>query len=96
MNTRNRRTTVAAVSVAGLIAPLLLIGSSTASAHSDPAKEAAKLAKKLLKKSDAKDAYEHLRQFQRIADKNGNTRVAGSEGHRQSGQYVAAARPGTR
>ncbi|MGW5972471.1 M28 family metallopeptidase [Streptomyces sp. NPDC055186] len=88
MNARNRRTTVVAVSVAGLITPLLLIGSGTASAHSDPAKEAAKLAKKLVKKSDAKDAHEHLRQFQRIADKNGNNRVAGSEGHRKSAEYV--------
>ncbi|EFE71654.1 MULTISPECIES: M28 family metallopeptidase [Streptomyces] len=88
MNARNRRTTVAAVSVAGLITPLLLIGSGTASAHSDPAKEAAKLAKKLVKKSDAKDAHEHLTQFQRIADRNGNNRVAGSEGHRKSAEYV--------
>ncbi|GAA0918200.1 M28 family metallopeptidase [Streptomyces thermoalcalitolerans] len=88
MNARKRRTTAAAVSVAGLMAPLLLIGAGTASAHSALAKEAARLSKKLVKKSSAEDAYRHLKQFQQIADRNGNTRVAGSEGHRQSAQYV--------
>ncbi|MGA5699838.1 M28 family metallopeptidase [Peterkaempfera bronchialis] len=89
MYARNRRATLAAVSAAALTAPLLLFGSGTATARSDPAGEAARLARKLVQKSDAKSAYRHLERFQRIADANGNTRVAGLEGHRQSAEYVS-------
>ncbi|MCD0486013.1 M28 family metallopeptidase [Streptacidiphilus sp. ASG 303] len=89
MSARNRRTAIAAASAAVLTAPLLMIGSGTASAHGDPAKEGAQLAKKLVRKSSAEDARRHLEAFQRFADADGGTRVAGSEGHRQSAEYVA-------
>ncbi|MFJ1705506.1 M20/M25/M40 family metallo-hydrolase [Kitasatospora sp. NPDC088346] len=94
MNVRNRRAAAAALAAA-LTAPLLLVGAGQASAadeygrHDPAAKRAELLARDLVRHSSADDAYRTLRALQRIADRNGGTRVAGSPGHRQSAEYVA-------
>ncbi|MGW4647035.1 M28 family metallopeptidase [Kitasatospora sp. NPDC004289] len=92
MNVRTRRAAVAALAVAALTTPVLLVGATGAAAHGhgpDPAKKAAQLAAKLVEQSSGKDAFRTLEQFQRIADRNGGTRVAGSAGHAASAEYVA-------
>ncbi|MEV4611441.1 M28 family metallopeptidase [Kitasatospora sp. NPDC049258] len=89
MNAQNRRTIPAALAAAALTAPLLLIGAAPASADDRPASRAERLAKELVRQAGAEDAYRTLRSLQRIADRNGGTRVAGSPGHRESAEYVA-------
>ncbi|WP_395298764.1 M28 family metallopeptidase [Kitasatospora hibisci] len=76
------------MAVAALVAPLLLVGTGSASADPDPAHKGAKLAARLVEESTADGAYRTLREFQRIADRNGGHRVAGSPGHDQSARYV--------
>lgn len=80
---------MAVVAATALAAPLLLGASpyQGTSSH-DPAKEAAKLARKLVKRSSADDAYRHLQQFQAIADSADGHRAAGSLGHDASAAYV--------
>ncbi|GAB7184811.1 M28 family metallopeptidase [Kitasatospora sp. Ki12] len=78
----------AALTVAALVTPLLLAGAGTAAADPDPARKGAKLAARLVEASDAETAHDTLAALQRIADRNGGTRVAGSKGHEQSAQYV--------
>ncbi|MFD3331297.1 M28 family metallopeptidase [Streptomyces sp. NPDC058700] len=53
-----------------------------------PARDAAKLAKKLVRETSAQDAYKHLQKFQAIADSAGGHRAAGSLGHDASAAYV--------
>jgi Zn-dependent M28 family amino/carboxypeptidase len=82
---------VAGLAATALTAPLLFTAASPATAngdHRDPAKEAAKLARELVYRSDAQDAHRHLRKFQAIADANGGHRAAGSPGHDASARYV--------
>jgi Zn-dependent M28 family amino/carboxypeptidase len=82
---------VAAVASLAIATPLLLVAASPATAErsgSDPAKEAAKLARKLVNDSSGPGAYQHLKQFQAIADSAGGNRAAGSLGHDASGAYV--------
>ncbi|WP_398900988.1 M28 family metallopeptidase [Streptomyces sp. 1114.5] len=76
------------MTVAALVAPLLLAGAGSAAADPDPARKAARLAARLVEASDAETAHDTLAALQRIADRNGGTRVAGSKGHDQSAQYV--------
>ncbi|MFE4974243.1 M28 family peptidase [Kitasatospora sp. NPDC056651] len=83
-----RRGAGAALTVAALVAPLLLAGAGSASADPDPARKGAKLAARLVEASDARDARATLAALQKIADRNGGTRVAGSKGHDQSARYV--------
>ncbi|MFD0406650.1 M28 family peptidase [Kitasatospora sp. NPDC127116] len=83
-----RRGAGAALTVAALVAPLLLAGAGSASADPDPARKGAKLASRLVEASSARDARATLAALQLIADRNGGTRVAGSKGHDQSAQYV--------
>ncbi len=83
-----RRTAGAALAVAALVTPLLLVGTGSAAADADPARNGAKLAARLIAGSDADDAFGTLEAFQRFADRNGGTRVAGARGHEQSAQYV--------
>ncbi|MBV6699748.1 M28 family peptidase [Kitasatospora aureofaciens] len=78
----------AASTVAVLVTPLLLAGAGTAAADPDPARRGAKLAARLVAESSAEDASDTLRTLQRIADRNGGTRVAGSRGHDESASYV--------
>ncbi|WP_156728025.1 M28 family metallopeptidase [Streptomyces apocyni] len=90
---------MAALAAAALATPLLLAasgpvsaadrGNSQATTHHDrAAKDARKLAHKLVKKSSAHDAYRHLEKFQQIADANGGNRAAGSPGYDASAEYV--------
>lgn len=92
MNATHRRA-VATVAAAALATPLLLASASPATAHRhDPAKaaakEAAKLSKKLVRESSAKDAFKHLQKFQQIADSTGGHRAAGSLGYDASAAYA--------
>ncbi|WP_443035121.1 M28 family peptidase [Streptomyces sp. BE20] len=76
------------MAVAALVTPLLLVGTGTAAADSDPARKGAKLAARLVDDSSADEAFETLEAFQRFADRNGGNRVAGARGHEQSAGYV--------
>ncbi|MER5863736.1 M28 family metallopeptidase [Kitasatospora sp. NPDC002040] len=92
MNSRTRRSATAALAVAALTMPVLLVGVTGAAAHDhgpDPAKKAAQLAAKLVERSSGKGARTTLERLQRIADRNGGNRVAGSPGHAESAEYVA-------
>ncbi|MEU1277055.1 M28 family metallopeptidase [Streptomyces sp. NPDC005805] len=84
---------MAAVAAAALATPLLLASASPSAAHRHQpadraAKDAAKLAKKLVAKASADDAFKHLKKFQQIADSTGGHRAAGSLGHDASAAYV--------
>ena len=89
----SRRRAVATMAAAALATPLLLASASPSAAHrQDPgaqaAKNASKLAQKLVGKASAKDAHQHLKKFQQIADTTGGHRAAGSLGHDASAAYV--------
>ncbi|MEV0531944.1 M28 family metallopeptidase [Kitasatospora sp. NPDC050463] len=68
--------------------PLLLVGTGSAAADPDPGRKGAKLAARLVDESSADSAHRTLAAFQRIADRNGGNRVAGSRGHDESARYV--------
>ncbi|MCX5392025.1 M28 family metallopeptidase [Streptomyces sp. NPDC006482] len=89
MNATQRRA-AAILAAAALATPLVL--SSPATAGQDPtaapARDAAKLAKKLVRETSGQDAYKHLQKFQAIADSSGGHRAAGSLGHDASAAYV--------
>ncbi|MFD8551097.1 M28 family metallopeptidase [Streptomyces fradiae] len=88
MNPSPRRA-VAALAAAALATPLLLASASPASAdRADPAKEATKLARKLVASASADSAHRHLRKFQQIADSAGGNRAAGTLGYDASAAYV--------
>ncbi|TXS55881.1 M28 family metallopeptidase [Streptomyces sp. t39] len=84
---------MATLAAAALATPLLLASASPSAAHragpaDRAAKDAAKLAGKLVARASADDAYEHLERFQAIADSAGGHRAAGSLGHDASAAYV--------
>ncbi|MFE7134785.1 M28 family metallopeptidase [Streptomyces sp. NPDC057638] len=83
-----RRRAVAALAAAALATPLLLASASPSTAKS-PGDDASELAEKLVAKASVKDAYKHLKQFQRIAETgpSGN-RAAGTLGYDASAAYV--------
>ncbi|MEU6238692.1 M28 family metallopeptidase [Kitasatospora sp. NPDC047058] len=68
--------------------PLLLVGAGSAAADPDPARKGEKLAARLVDESSADDAHDTLEVLQRIADRNGGNRVAGSRGHDESAAYI--------
>ncbi|QDY81062.1 M20/M25/M40 family metallo-hydrolase [Streptomyces qinzhouensis] len=83
---------MATLAAAALATPLLLASASPATAdrHTPAERDAAsaaKLAAKLVKKSSADDAFDHLEKFQQISDTTGN-RAAGSLGYDASAAYV--------
>ncbi|MFD4985956.1 M28 family metallopeptidase [Streptomyces sp. NPDC058374] len=86
---------MAVVAATALATPLLL-GAAPGHGHqpghghkpSTPAKDAAALARELVKESSARDAHRHLEKFQSIADRNGGHRAAGSPGHEASAAYI--------
>ncbi|MBM7438033.1 M28 family metallopeptidase [Streptomyces sp. HB132] len=80
---------MAVVAATALAAPLLL-AASPHHGHSphDPSKNASELARKLVDRSSAKDAFRHLERFQAIADAADGHRAAGSPGHDASAAYV--------
>ncbi|KQV24019.1 MULTISPECIES: M28 family metallopeptidase [unclassified Kitasatospora] len=93
MNSRTRRSLGSALAVAALTTPVLFAGAAGAAANGhgpEPARKAAQLAAKLVEQSSGKDAWTTLERLQSIADRNGGTRVAGSAGHAESADYVAA------
>ncbi|MGW1539869.1 M28 family metallopeptidase [Streptomyces sp. NPDC002309] len=91
MPLRQTAAAIATLSVAALISPLLLAGPATAGSGAESASHKGDaLARKLVKKSTAKDAYRHLQVLQLIADHNDGHRAAGSSGHQRSAQYVEA------
>ncbi|MEU0129794.1 MULTISPECIES: M28 family metallopeptidase [unclassified Streptomyces] len=82
---------MAVVAATALATPLLLAAAPHhGHGHSphDPAKDAAKLSRKLVERSSAKDAFRHLERFQAIADSADGHRAAGSLGHDASAAYV--------
>ncbi|MFD4031330.1 M28 family metallopeptidase [Streptomyces sp. NPDC058637] len=80
---------MAVVAATALATPLLLAASPHhGHAPHDPAKDAAKLSRQLVRDSSAKDAYRHLQRFQAIADSAEGHRAAGSLGHDASAAYV--------
>ncbi|MFE7751192.1 M28 family metallopeptidase [Streptomyces sp. NPDC057428] len=80
---------MAVVAATALATPLLLAVSPHHGHPShDPAREAAKLSRKLVDGSSAKDAFRHLERFQAIADSADGHRAAGSLGHDASAAYV--------
>ncbi|MFH8381739.1 M28 family metallopeptidase [Kitasatospora sp. NPDC018058] len=85
---RHRSRAGAALTVASLVTPLLLVGTGSANADPDPARRGAKLAERLVEASSAEDAHETLAALQRFADRNGGTRAAGSKGHDESARYI--------
>ncbi|MER7516976.1 M28 family metallopeptidase [Streptomyces sp. NPDC126499] len=89
MNASQRRA-AAVLAAAALATPLVLAAPATATP--DPgaaqARDAAKLARKLVRETSAEGAYKHLQKFQAIADSAGGHRAAGSLGHDASAAYV--------
>jgi Zn-dependent M28 family amino/carboxypeptidase len=82
---------MAVIAATALATPLLIASAGTAGAHGghgNPAQDARKLSKTLVRESSAKDAYRHLRVLQAIADANGGNRAAGTAGHARSAEYV--------
>ncbi|MCS0635092.1 M28 family metallopeptidase [Streptomyces sp. LP05-1] len=87
------RRAAAALAAAALATPLLLASASPASADrnapgSAAARDAARLSRELVRDASAKDAYQHLKKFQQIADSAGGNRAAGTLGHDASAAYV--------
>ncbi|WP_435974945.1 M28 family metallopeptidase [Streptomyces sp. Qhu_M48] len=89
MNATQRRA-AAILAAAALATPLVLSGTATATQdpNAAPARDAAKLAKKLVRETTGQDAFKHLQKFQAIADSAGGHRAAGSLGHDASAAYV--------
>ncbi|MEX0172406.1 M28 family metallopeptidase [Streptomyces sp. LMG1-1-1.1] len=89
MNATQRRA-AAILAAAALATPLVLASPATAGQDptAAPARDAAKLAKKLVRETTAQDAYKHLQKFQAIADSAGGNRAAGTLGHDASAAYV--------
>ncbi|MGI5397954.1 M28 family metallopeptidase [Streptomyces sp. CA-135486] len=83
---------MATMAAAALATPLLLASASPSAARQNPGeqatKDAAQLARKLVAKSSAEDAYKHLQKLQQIADTTGGNRAAGTLGHDASAAYV--------
>jgi Zn-dependent M28 family amino/carboxypeptidase len=98
------RRLLAVAAATALAAPLLLTASpASAQPHSPQqhgrhghipsaakaaAKAGAKLSRELVREASAKDAYQHLKKFQAIADSAGGNRAAGAIGHDASAAYV--------
>ena len=72
-----------------LAAGATLVLGLTPAAAADPVPEGPALAKQLVKKVDVNGINRHLVALQRIADTNGGTRAASTEGHKKSAEYIA-------
>ncbi|MFJ8011574.1 M28 family metallopeptidase [Streptomyces sp. NPDC096339] len=90
MPSRRIAAATAALAAAALVSPLMLAGPAGATSPASDAARGDALARKLVKDSTGKGAYNHLKVLQSIADYNNGTRVAGSKGHEQSAKYVEA------
>ncbi len=60
-----------------------------ATAAADPIPDGPALARQLVKKVDVAGTNRHLIALQRLADRNGGTRAAGTKGHSDSAEYIA-------
>ncbi|WP_328943588.1 M28 family metallopeptidase [Streptomyces sp. NBC_00250] len=89
MNATQRRA-AAILAAAALATPLVLASPATAvkDPTAAPARDAAQLAKKLVRETTGQGAYKHLQKFQAIADSAGGHRAAGTLGHDASAAYV--------
>ncbi|WP_314614507.1 M28 family metallopeptidase [Streptomyces stackebrandtii] len=89
MNATQRRA-AAILAAAALATPLVLASPATAvkDPSAAPARDAAQLAKKLVRETTGQDAFKHLQKFQAIADSAGGHRAAGTLGHDASAAYV--------
>ncbi|MFD5328592.1 M28 family metallopeptidase [Streptomyces sp. NPDC127092] len=89
MNATQRRA-AAVLAVAALATPLMLAAPATATPEpgAAEARDAARLARKLVSETTATDAFKHLQKFQAIADSAGGNRAAGTLGHDASAAYV--------
>ncbi|WP_024756123.1 M28 family metallopeptidase [Streptomyces exfoliatus] len=89
MNATQRRA-AAILAAAALATPLVLASPATAvkDPSAAPARDAAQLAKKLVRETTGQDAFKHLQKFQAIADSTGGHRAAGTLGHDASAAYV--------
>ena len=89
MNATQRRA-AAILAAAALATPLVLASPATAGQDPSaaPARDAAKLAKKLVRETSGQGAFKHLQKFQAIADSAGGNRAAGTLGHDASAAYV--------
>lgn len=86
---KRRRRTIATFAVAAIATPLIVATTaSPATAAHDPAHEGKKLAEQLVKKTDGKGSYRHMKVFQAIAKTNENNRAAGARGHELSAKYA--------
>jgi len=88
---RSRTARVAVALAAAATLGLATVGANGAAAAGPPtpAQSGAALSKKLTSAVTANGALGHLRQFQRIADANGDNRASGSPGYDRSADYVA-------
>jgi Zn-dependent M28 family amino/carboxypeptidase len=60
-----------------------------ASAQTSPIPDGPALARQLVKKVDVANTNRHLIALQRLADRNGGNRAAGTKGHSDSAEYIA-------
>ncbi|WP_301127707.1 M28 family peptidase [Streptomyces cacaoi] len=58
--------------------------------HSGPRAEGDRLARQLVRRTDAHGALRHLRALRSIAERSGGTRAAGTRGHERSARYAGA------
>jgi Zn-dependent M28 family amino/carboxypeptidase len=90
------RSVTATLAATAIAAPLLLASTSTATASPQPSQSeqttlhhsGEQLARKLVKNTNARSAYKHLKAFQRIADRNGGKRASGTPGYDASAAYA--------
>jgi Zn-dependent M28 family amino/carboxypeptidase len=85
MSSGRKRLVIAAVACAGLTLATMPAATAAPAAKAD----GTALAKQLVKKVDIGGINRHLIALQRLADANGGTRAASTEGHRQSAEYIA-------
>jgi Zn-dependent M28 family amino/carboxypeptidase len=67
----------------------LAVVPATAQAAAAPIPDGPALARQLVKKVDVAGTNRHLIALQRLADRNGGTRAAGTQGHADSAEYIA-------
>jgi Zn-dependent M28 family amino/carboxypeptidase len=85
----SRKTTIRVGAAVLAAATGLSLSAVPASAAQQALPDGPALARQLVKKVGITNINRHLIAFQRIADRNGGNRAAGSEGHVQSAEYIA-------
>jgi len=85
----SRKTTIRAAAAALAAATGLGLTAVPAAAAQQTLPDGPALARQLVKKVGITNLNRHLIAFQRIADRNGGNRAAGSQGHIDSAEYIA-------